>query len=235
VAFAVALIGAAPTGGVYVTTLPSGADVWVDGTYLGRSPIVIDALGAGAHRFTITETGWTSQDVPVTIVAATTTTASVVLAREGKQADAGGTIAIHGAHVGSLSVDGEPVRVGNDGTFAVSAGTHDVTMVLPHGKATRTVTVYPQTRTDIVVAGDVPEHSVVIAPADDYLPPSSLKIDGNVITIHTSSHDVVAHLGSLDYTVDRRAVSFDSPPTVIKNRVYLPIELLTMIATSGAK
>ena len=42
-----ALLGVAPTGGVYVTTLPAGADVWVDGTYLGHSPIVLAAVGAG--------------------------------------------------------------------------------------------------------------------------------------------------------------------------------------------
>jgi hypothetical protein len=35
--------------------------------------------------------------------------------------------------------------------------------------------------------------------------------------------------------VDRRALTFDAAPTVIKSRVYLPIELLTMITANGTK
>src|SRR5580698_8129723 len=33
---AVVLLGAGPTGALFVTSLPSGADVWLDGTYVGR-------------------------------------------------------------------------------------------------------------------------------------------------------------------------------------------------------
>jgi hypothetical protein len=233
--FAALLLGAAPTGGVFVTTLPAGADVWVDGTYLGRSPIVLDALGTGPHRLTLTRTGWTSQDVPVTVVPATTITASVILVREGKQPDAGGWIAIHGGRVGGITLDGEPVVVGKDGMFAAGAGTHDVTMLLPAGKVTRSVTVYPQTRTDVALLDDAQTRSVVIAPADDYVPADAVRVDGAEITIHTAHHDVVAHLGSVSYTVDRRALAFDAAPTVIKNRVYLPIELLTLLAASDPK
>jgi hypothetical protein len=229
------LLGAAPTGGVYVTTLPSGADVWVDGTYLGRSPIVLDAVGAGAHRLTLTRTGWTAQDVAVTVVPATTVTASVILVREGKQPDAPGWIAIHGERVGSLALDGEAVVLGKDGTIAASAGAHDVTMMLPEGKVTRSVTVYPQTRTDVALLGDVQTRSVVIAPADDYVPADAVKVDGAEITIHTLRHDVVAHLGSVSYSVDRHVMTFDTAPAVIKNRVYLPIELLTLLGTSEPK
>jgi hypothetical protein len=230
-----ALLGASPTGGVYVTTLPAGADVWVDGTYLGRSPIVLDAVGTGTHRLTLTRTGWTSQDVAVTVVPATTITASVVLVRDGKQADAGGWIAIHGDRVGSVAVDGEPTTLGKDGMVPVSAGTHDVTIQLPAGKITRTVTVYPQTRTDVALLGDTQLRSVVIAPADDYVPADAVRIDGGEITIHTPRHDVVAHLGSDSYAVDKRSMTFDTAPTVIKNRVYLPIELLTLLAASDPK
>jgi hypothetical protein len=176
-----ALLGAAPTGGVYVTTLPAGADVWVDGTYLGHSPIVLDAMGAGTHRLTITRTGWTSQDVAITVLPSTTITASVVLARDGKLPDLGGSIAIHGDRVGSVTIDGEPATLGKDGTYPASAGTHDVTMEVPQGKVTRAVTVYPLTRTDVALLGETQARSVVIAPADDYVPIDGVRIDGTMI------------------------------------------------------
>ena len=231
-----ALLGVAPTGGVYVTTLPAGADVWVDGTYLGHSPIVLDAVGAGTHRLTLTRTGWTSQDVAITVVPATTVTASVVLSRgDAKQPDGGGSIAIHGDKVGGVTIDGEPAILGKDGTYPAAAGTHDVTMQVPQGKITRTVTVYPLTRTDVALLGDTQVRSVVIAPADDYVPADAVRIDGTEITIHTVRHDVVAHLGSVSYLVDRRTMTFDTAPTVIKSRVYLPIELLTMLDAADPK
>jgi hypothetical protein len=231
-----ALLGVAPTGGVYVTTLPAGADVWVDGTYLGHSPIVLDAVGAGTHRLTLTRTGWTSQDVPITVVPATTVTASIVLSRgDAKQPDGGGSIAVHGDKVGAVAIDGEPATLGKDGTYAASAGTHDVTMTLPQGKITRTVTVYPQTRTDVALLGETQVRSVVIAPADGYVPADAVHVDGTEITIHTVRHDVVAHLGSVSYVVDRRTMTFDTAPAVIKNRVYLPIELLSMLNANEAK
>jgi hypothetical protein len=233
--FAALLLGASPTGGVYVTTLPTGADVWVDGTYLGRSPIVLDAVGTGIHRLTLTRTGWNAQDVAVTVVPATTITASVILVPDGKQPDAPGWIAIHGGRVGALMLDGEPATLGKDGTIAASAGTHEVTMLLPQGKETRSVTVYPQTRTDVAVLGDTQTRSVVIAPADDYVPGDAVHVDGGEITIHTAKHDVVAHLGSVSYNVDHRTMTFDTAPAMIKNRVYLPIELLAMIATNETK
>jgi len=233
VALAVVLLGAAPTGGVYVTSLPSGADVWVDGTYLGRSPLVLDALGGGTHRLTLTRTGWNPQDVAVDVVPATTVTASVVLVRDGKGTDPPGWIAVHGVRPASIALDGMPATLGKDGVVGASAGTHELTLLLAQGKVTRTVTVYPDTRTDVALLGDAQTRSVVIAPADEYVTGDAVRIDGAEITIHTIHHDVIAHLGSASYTVDRRTMTFDAAPTVIKNRVYLPIELLTMLAANG--
>jgi len=228
------LLGAAPTGGVYVTTLPSGADVWVDGTYLGRSPIVLDAVGTGTHRLTLTRTGWSSQDVAVTVVSSTMVTASVILAPEGRQPADPGSIAVHGERISGVLLDGAPAVV-KDGALAAGAGTHELTIVLPQGKETRSVTVYPETRTDVALLGDAQTRSVVIAPADAYVPADAVRVDGTEISIHTAHHDVVAHFGSVSYSVDRRTMTFDTGPTLIRNRVYLPIELLAMIAANETK
>ncbi len=234
VTLAAFLLGAAPTGGVYVTTLPAGADVWIDGTYLGRSPIVLDAVTRGIHRLTLTRTGWSSQDVPVSVVPSTTITTSVVLVRAGT-ADGFGTIALHGDRVGSITVDGEPTPLGKDGTFAARAGTHAVTVRVPSGKITRNVTVYAQTRTDVVMLGETQTRSSVIAPADDYVPDDAVRLDGSAITVHYGRHDIVAHVGSTNYSFDRRTLTYDAAPTVIKKRVYLPIDLLTLLTADDKR
>ncbi len=54
----VLLLAAVPTGSLYVTTLPTGADVWIDGTYVGRSPLVLGGLAGGRHTVGLTKTGW---------------------------------------------------------------------------------------------------------------------------------------------------------------------------------
>src|SRR5260370_37931827 len=59
---------AAPSaGGGYVATVPSGADVWIDGTYCGRSPVLLDALAEGRHMLTPTKAGWNVQERRVDI------------------------------------------------------------------------------------------------------------------------------------------------------------------------
>jgi hypothetical protein len=236
VAAAVALLGASPSGAIFVTTLPSGADVWLDGTYVGHAPVLVDALAAGAHHLTLTRTGWTTEDLAVAIAPAQTQTTSVVLVRDGKTSEGQGTIAIHSAdRLGPVTIDGQPAALGKDGTIAASAGIHDVTIVALQGKQTRTVTVYPQTRTEVVLGSDTGPRAVVIAPADDYLPASALHLDGTRLVLHYGGHDVTARLGVTSYTVDGRPTSFDSPPTVIRNRIYLPLELLTMLTLRDKK
>jgi hypothetical protein len=233
---AVALLGAMPTGAIFVTTLPSGADVWLDGTYVGHSPVVVDALAAGAHHLTLTRTGWNTEDLSIAIAPGATQTTSVVLVRGGKTPEGAGTIAIHSAdRLGAVTIDGSPATPGKDGTIAANAGIHDLTIAAPQGKQTRTVTVYPATRTEVVLGPDTAPRSVVIAPADDYLPASAWHLDGTRLVLHYGGHDVTARLGATTYTIDGHATSYDSPPTMIRNRIYLPLELLTMLTVRDKK
>ena len=210
--------------------------MWLDGTYVGHTPVVVDALAAGAHHLTLSRTGWTPEDLAVAIAPAQTQTTSVVLVRDGKTSEGAGTLAIHAAvRPGAMTIDGEPATLGKDGTIAVSAGTHDVTIAAPQGKQTRTVTVYPLTRTEVVLGTDTVVRSIVIAPADDYLPTTALRLDGTRLAVRYGGHDVVAHLGTTSYTIDGHTVSYDAPPSVVRNRIYLPLELLTMLTLRDKK
>lgn len=227
----VVFLAAVPTGSLYVTTLPASADVWIDGTYVGRSPLVLDALTTGHHTIGLAKAGWNAEQLDVTIVAGQTTLSSVRLAKANGGAAAPGSIALHGLPADETYLDGKPVKLAKDGTIPAAAGQHQIAVHTPRGRITRTVTVWPQMRTDVVVQPDAqPVRPSVVAPADDYVPAEAIRIDGEKIVIRFNKHEAIGHLGSTTYRFDGRPVEYDSAPTVIGTRLYLPIGLLTSIA-----
>jgi PEGA domain len=234
VAACLIFLGAASTGSLYVTTLPSAADVWVDGTYVGRTPLVLDALASGHHTIGIAKAGWAPQQLDVSIVMGQTTLSSVRLPRaKSELAAPPGSIALHGARVDAVFIDGAPAQPGKDGTYPAAAGTHEVAVRTPGGKTTRLVTVWPQTRTDVVVQPDADNtRPSVIAPADDYFPASAIRIDADRVVIKFGGHTAAGRLGSTSYRVDGRSVEYDSAPTLIGSRLYLPIQLLAALGGS---
>jgi PEGA domain len=229
----VVFLAAVPTGSLYVTTLPAGADVWVDGTYIGRSPLVLDALTTGHHNVGLAKPGWGAQQLDVSIITGQTTLSSIRLQRDkGTFGGATGAIALHGLPYERAYLDGVEASPGRDGTLSAAPGTHELVVRTPKGKLTRTVTVWPGTRTDVVLQLDAsPTRPTVVAPADDYVPVSAIRIDGEKIVIRFGGHEARGHIGSTWYRLDGKLVEYDSAPTVIGTRLYLPISLL--IAVSG--
>ncbi|MBV8579882.1 MAG: PEGA domain-containing protein [Candidatus Eremiobacteraeota bacterium] len=229
-------LAAVPTGSLYVTTLPSGADVWVDGTYVGRSPLVLDALATGHHAVGITKTGWDPLQLDVSVVAGQTTLSSTRLA----QAQTGvrpalGSIALHGEEADATYLDGVPVSPAKDGTYVASAGTHRLVARTAHGRLTRSVTVWPQTRTDVLLQPDTePPRPSVVAPAEDYVPRTAIRLDGTKVVIRYGGHEVVGRIGLTTYRLDGKSVDYGEAPTLIGNRLYLPLDLLTTLS-QGAR
>ena len=234
IAAAVVLLAAVPTGSLYVTTLPSGADVWIDGTYVGRSPLVLDALGVGRHTVGLTRAGWTSRQLDITIAAARTTFSSTQLdMRPGDVRPPSGAIVVHGLGVQATSIDGVPAPHAKDGSIPASAGTHELSVLTRAGRITRTVQVWPETRTEVVLQPDVaPGRPSVVAPADDYLPAGAIRIAGDRVVVRYGGHEVIGRIGVTTYRVDGRAVDYDAGPTVIGTKIYLPLELLTLLSGS---
>jgi hypothetical protein len=232
------LVGAVPTGALYVTTLPTNADVWLDGTYVGHSPVILDALSAGRHTVSLNRTGWLSQDIDVSVVAGTTAVSSVALTRTGSRTVRGsdGSFSIKGVAARSLLFDGVALAPEPTGIYVVPSGTHELVAQTAAGKMTRTITIYPDMRTDIVLRdeGAVPR-SAVVAPTSVYLPPAAVKIDGVRVTIRYERHAVDAVIGSPSYRFDGRNVSFDAAPTLIGAELYLPLELLKQLTANDAK
>jgi hypothetical protein len=229
----VIFLAAVPTGSLYVTTLPTGADVWIDGTYVGRSPLVLGGLATGRHTVGLTKNGWTPLQLDVSVVGAQTTLSSTKLDRVQTGArPAPGSIAVHGLVPDATFLDGSAVVPSADGTITVAAGTHELTVRTPRGRITRTVQVWPQTRTDVVLQADVevPRPSVV-APAEDYVPRSAIRIDGEKVVIRYGGHEVVGRIGATAYRVDGKSVDYGEAPTMIGSRLYLPLDLLTTLSS----
>jgi hypothetical protein len=229
----VLLLAAVPTGSLYVTTLPSAADVWIDGTYVGRSPLVLDALATGHHTVGLTKTGWRPLQLDVSIVAGQTTLSSMRLEQQRTTARSPeGSIAIHGVDPEQAFLDGIAVVRSKDGTYPATAGTHELAVRTPRGRISRSVTVWPQTRTDVVLQPEVePVRPSVVAPAEDYVPKSAIQVEGEKVVVRSGGHEVVAHLGLTTYRIDGKVVDYGQAPTMIGSRLYLPLDLLTMLSS----
>jgi hypothetical protein len=235
VAACVIFLAAVATGSLYVTTLPSGADVWIDGTYVGRSPLVLGGLAVGRHTVGLTKNGYDPVQLDVSVVASETTLTSMKLDRARSAGrPAAGSIAIHGIVPDSTYLDGVLAVPSSDGTIPAAAGTHELSVRTPRGRLTRAVRVWPQTRTDVVLLPEIeaPRPSVV-APAEDYVPRSAIRIDGDKVVVRYGGHDVVGRLGATTYRVDGKAVDYGEAPTMIGSRLYLPLDLLTMLSSGS--
>ena len=227
--FALPARAGGPTGGIYVTTLPNGADVWVDGTYVGRSPVLIDALAQGHHALTLTKTGWNAQEVDVEVPSGSVAMSSTRLVPSSNPAGSRvGALVLRGATSAALSLDGLPLSGDLGKPMSLAAGTHHLTLTTPRGKSTSTVAVFPDMTTQVVLhdepAGE--GRSGVVAPAEDYLPDGSFALDGKRVTVRYAGHYVVARLGEPSLRYDGTTEVYDAAPETIGGKLYLPLELL---------
>jgi len=227
-------------GGVYITTLPSGANVWIDGTFVGRAPVLVDALLPGHHAVTLTKSGWTAQEVDVSINPREVAMSSTRLA-EAPEPDPGarpGSVLVRGAPAGAtLALDGGAVAaVGKE--LHVPPGSHEIVMTTTRGRTTRKFVVLPDTTTEVVLDEPRPggdSHSAVVAPAEDYLPTDAFSVVGKKIVVRYAGHLVVAHFGVADVKLDGAIVTFDSAPEAIGGKLYLPLELLQQLTGDTSK
>jgi hypothetical protein len=230
-----------PTGAVYVTTLPASADIWLDGTYVGRAPVLVDALALGHHVLTITHAGWRAQEVDVTVAASETAMSSTRLVAEpgAFSQTSGGSVVIRDAPPGAtLTLDGTgtPVSVGHP--MSLSAGTHRIAMTTPKGRTTREFTVLPDTSTDLVLRPDASTaeaRSPVLAPADDYVGADAYTIEGTKIVVRTGGHVVIARFGDASVRYDGATIGYDAAPTTIGGKLYLPLALLEKLSNEMSK
>jgi hypothetical protein len=236
------VFGASPapvpqTGGVYVATLPDAADVWLDGAYVGRSPVLLDGLTPGKHTVTVSRFGWDSEDTPIDIVTGNLAGTLLQLQRSTNSRSDTGRLQLHGATPTSVTVDGNAVKLDAHGGAIVAAGTHTLVVHSAHDRYDRAVRIYPDMTTDVVLAGapaaTAEAKSSVVAPAEDYLPASAFHVTGTRVVVRYKAHLVTARVGDSAYVMDGKTVSFDSAPVVLHEKLYLPLALL--VEVTGAK
>lgn len=236
-ALAVPARAEAPTGGTYVTTLPTGAEIWCDGSYVGRSPLLIDGLAEGRHSLEILKSGWTAREASIGILRGTVVMSSSRLT-VGKRASAGdpagtGTLILRDAPPGAdIALDGATLGNVPARGVVVPAGTHEIAVTSPRGRTTREIAIYPDVTTDVILRETPGKRgrSGVVAPAEDYLPTDAFAVDSRRIVVRYGGHVVVAHFGETTYRIDGASTAFDSAPESIGGKLYLPLALLEKLS-----
>ena len=220
-------------GAIYVTTLPNGADAWVDGTYVGRAPVLVDALSVGKHMITAAKTGWVSRELRVTITEREPLAfVNLQLDRDPNALAGSGTLALHaGIPIRSVSVDGTPERLSTSGKLNLPAGDHEIAVETQGGRFTQHVAIYPDTTTNVLVpaGGQNGGRAIVVAPVESYLPASDVLIDGKRIAIRHNGHTVSGVIGDATMHVDGGQTTFDVAPALIGGKLFLPLDLYVRI------
>jgi hypothetical protein len=222
-----------PFGAMYVTSLPAGADVWVDGSYIGRTPVLVDGLRSGKHAITITKSGWKVAEVDQDIAGGNTVATNVMLSPLAPP-PARGELELHGLEAGAkVSFDHQAWRP-LEPRYELPIGQHHLSIREGQGKFERDVTLYPDQTTHVVFRPPAQEtHSAVVAALASYVPAAAAKVTGERIVVKWGGHTVVGRLGDAKFLVDGRDVVYDAPAGMVSGRLYLPLELIMTI--TGAK
>jgi hypothetical protein len=237
-AFAGTILGpparAATTGGaIYLTTLPTGADAWVDGAYVGRTPVLIDALSSGKHTITAAKTGWVSRELHVVVGDRQALQfVDAQLDRDPTIPASDGTLALHArTPIKSVSIDGTAMRPSPGGRLDLAAGDHALVVETPGGRFARHISIYPGTTTNVVVraGGEGGDQAVVVAPTSNYLPAQDVALDGKRITIRYNGHVATGTLGNATMVIDGDPMTFDTAPAEIGGKLFLPLDLYVRI------
>lgn len=234
----------APHGGAFITTLPAGAEVWLDGAYLGRTPAFVDDLLPGRHALTVSRSGWNVATSAFDVSVGQATAVSLVLSpiartNGGEQQSASGILSVRGTAGDAVFVDGT-----NEGALplenkTMKSGVHIVTVVgKSTGRVTRVVEVYPDTASVISVAAPQTAAGIgaqaddVLAPLLSYLPDASVVISGEAVSVHARNLELQCTIGSRDYVMNGKAGSFSIAPALVSGKIYLPLSMLQRISAA---
>jgi hypothetical protein len=222
-------------GAAFVTTLPLGADIWVDGAYVGRTPAFVDLLDVGKHSIVVSRTGWAAQSATLQVDIGQTALLTLMLSHAATGPNRGfGTLDVRGSPAGAtVFLDGVKIgTVSATGTKA-SAGYHIVSLVgKPSERTTRDVTVYPDTTTTISITAGQPEGPAgdILQPAANYVPADAIAIAGSQVTIKYRGAELHCSLGSRSYTLNGKEGLLSAAPALLAGKLYLPQSLLEHIA-----
>jgi hypothetical protein len=136
------------TGTLRLTSNPSGAQVMLDGTAVGTTPLTLESLEAGAYEVAFSRSGYDTSQMSVTVSPGEERRVEAALSPQM------GQLRVLARPWGSIYVNGELRERNADVWYQMSipAGEHEVSVVHPAlGQQTRTVTVEAGEQLSIVI------------------------------------------------------------------------------------
>jgi hypothetical protein len=227
-------------GSVFVTTLPPGATVWLDGTYMGETPLYVDGLDGGRHSMTLTRAGWQPQSTGIEVTVGRVTTVSAVLTANLPMShvmasNARGVLSVRGANGAKVFVDGVALQEPYEAQ-SVKSGDHILLIVRGKDRDRRSIRVYPGTTTTVslgprgvLTTGDEAED--MLAALADYVPTNDFTVSGDEITVHYKGVELECAVGSRTYFLNGKPGTLSVAPAMLGDKPYLPMSLLTRIAS----
>lgn len=231
-----------PHGAAFISTLPAAANVWLDGTYVGQTPLYVDGLDPGSHSLTVSRATWKPVSLDVFVEIGRVATVSVVLTRalgaHSLPSNATGSVTVRGGPPGAaVFVDG--VKVGKLPLEAhkLAPGHHIVSVVGARPvHFLRDVEVYPDAVSVVTLAPGLATtgsdaDDTTLAPVYAYVPAANVTVARDVVTIHYHGTEVECAIGSRAYTINGRESTLAVPPALVGGKVFLPVSLLKRIAS----
>ncbi|MFZ2413618.1 MAG: PEGA domain-containing protein, partial [Candidatus Cryosericum sp.] len=112
-----------------LTSTPSGAEVYLDGVYLGTTPIRQQEVMAGSHDLNLILSGYMDYSTSVTVLAGATKTVAVTLAKS-SVASTAGTLTVNSDPSGArIYLDDEDTGKCTPGSFTLALGVHTVKLI----------------------------------------------------------------------------------------------------------
>ncbi len=226
-------------GSVYVTTLPPGATVWLDGQYIGETPLFVDGLESGHHVILLTRSGWQPQSTAAEITVGRVTTVSAVLNQNAglrsPASPAKGTLRIRDSNGAKVSIDGTVLTTSDD-ALPLPAGDHILVVIRGNQRTASSFRIYPETTTTISLTPQSPNtgqssaNEEMLAALQDYVPLSDFVVNGDDITIHFKGVELECAVGSLTYTMNGRPGTLNVAPAMVGDKPFLPVSLLNRLA-----
>jgi hypothetical protein len=231
---------AAGHGSLYVSTLPPGATVWIDGAYMGETPLFVDDISGGRHVILLTRAGWqpvsTAADVTIGRVVSVSAVLEQNPATQPVSAAARGLLRLRDTAGTKVSVDGSAVSA-PDNALSLPAGRHILEVIRGKQRSAASFTVYPNTTTTISLAArqiaaqaGSSNSSDTLAALSDYVPAADFTVNGDDIIVHVRGIELECSVGSLTYTLNGKVGTLTVAPEMVGNKPFLPVSLLNRIA-----
>ncbi|NYT05266.1 MAG: PEGA domain-containing protein [Methanomicrobiales archaeon] len=212
------LVQTPTVGSVSIATTPSGATIYIDGTYMGTAPKVATGITAGKHLIELELSGYQEYSGAIVVVAGQTTYVSKTLSKIPQPTS--GEISVTSSPTGAYvyldgAYQGRTFASGGFVIIDVAPGSHTVTLKLD-GYQDQTTAVQ-------VTAGQTAGVSMTLSPATPVTTTGSIQIDsqpaGANVYVDNAIKGItpltVSDLAPGQYTVTLRLAGYEDWSTTV--------------------